>query len=421
MFFKISKIDKITNRNINTFLVGISIYSSAVVVGRSDPPYLVLLCGELMQFLGICLVVYALFAFIKLNNTTTIYVKFIMVLLFAWFYFLIAWSFRIDYDFIKAMLFDGEITFFTYLVPLVVFVPKKVLFLKNATKTCLILGLIYFIYLFIYKDIIFKIYDINSVEGAKYLFEYCALWLSLTAGILIILYPYLSKKIILLALLIVLTTLIIAIFRARRTLIFMSVFPILAAGFLYILNSRYKLLALIAGIMILLVLSGVGYEIFLSNESGFFSNLSTRIDEDTRSGVNECFYNDFTFKDWIIGRGFEGRYFCPNIDDSYEVIGYRSMIETDYLNIILKSGGVYLLLLLLLMIPAVFKGWFRSKNILSKAAATWVFFWIICLYPANVFAFSINYVLVWICVGICFSHKIRQMSEETLKRYFEIY
>ena len=173
-------------------------------------------------------------------------------------------------------------------------------------------------------------------------------------------------------------------------------------------------------IMIFLGLAGVGYELYSDNQNVFFSYLSRRIDQDTRTGVEDCFYNDFTFKDWIIGRGFEGRYFCPTIFDNYELNDYRPMIETDFLNIILKSGGVYLALLLALMIPAVFKGWFQSKNILSKAAASWIFIWIICLYPANVFAFSLNYLLVWLSVGICFSERIRLMPEEVLKRYIKI-
>jgi len=407
-------------RNINMFLTGMAIYGVAFVIARSYPTYLVILTGELVEFLGICLVTFALFSFQELKNSTTSYVKFILILLVAWFCFLIAWSFRLDFDFIKLMLFIEEASLFTYLVPLVVLVPKKVLFLKNTAKTCLILGIVYLIFLFIYRDVIFKIYGSNSVVNEKYFFEYCAKWLSISTGIILLLYPYFSRKVKFFTLIIVLTTLAIALFRARRTLIFMSVFPLIIAGFIYILNSRHKMLAFIIGIMIFLGLAGVGYELYSDNQNVFFSYLSTRIDEDTRTGVEDCFYNDFTFKDWIIGRGFEGRYFCPTIFDNYELNDYRPMIETDFLNIILKSGGVYLALLLALMVPAVFKGWFQSKNILSKAAASWIFIWIICLYPANVFAFSLNYLLVWLSVGICFSERIRLMPEEVLKRYIKI-
>ena len=66
----------------------------------------------------------------------------------------------------------------------------------------------------------------------------------------------------------------------------------------------------------------------------------------------------------------------------------------------------------------IFKGVFRSQNILSKAAGCWILFWIICLYPANVFGFSMNYLLVWLSVGICYSKEIRNIPDTVLKEYF---
>jgi len=46
--------------------------------------------------------------------------------------------------------------------------------------------------------------------------------------------------------------------------------------------------------------------------------------EDTRSGVEICFYQDMGIKDWIIGRGMIGEYFCPGIDPN-EVTSYRGL------------------------------------------------------------------------------------------------
>jgi hypothetical protein len=87
------------------------------------------------------------------------------------------------------------------------------------------------------------------------------------------------------------------------------------------------------------------------------------------------------------------------------------MIETDYLNIILKGGIISLVLLFLIAIPAVIKGLFFSKNILSKAAAFWIIIWLVELYPANVNSFSLNHILVWISIGICYSKEIRNYTE----------
>ena len=76
--------------------------------------------------------------------------------------------------------------------------------------------------------------------------------------------------------------------------------------------------------------------------------------------------------DWIAGRGITGQYFCPDIEEE-QFNDYRSVIETGYLNIILKGGFVSLILLLLITIPAIIKGIFYSNNILSKAAGIWIF------------------------------------------------
>lgn len=121
--------------------------------------------------------------------------------------------------------------------------------------------------------------------------------------------------------------------------------------------------------------------------------------------------------DWAIGRGISGKYFCPNIDKD-DRTGYRDVIETDYLNIILKGGLVNLALLLLIMLPAAARGLFLSKNLLSKAAAIWILLWIIDLYPATVNTFTLNYLLVWVSVGICYNKAILQMPEKVMRAYF---
>src|SRR5690606_6775768 len=108
---------------------------------------------------------------------------------------------------------------------------------------------------------------------------------------------------------------------------------------------------------------------------------------------------------------------CPNIDLN-DTSGYRVMIETDYLNIILKGGVIYLGLIFLVSIPAAFLALFRSQNLLSKAAGIWIVLWILSLYPLNVFNPDFNHLLFWICISIGYSQNIRQMSNETIKAAF---
>ena len=115
-------------------------------------------------------------------------------------------------------------------------------------------------------------------------------------------------------------------------------------------------------------------------------------------------------KDWIIGRGSDGEYFCPDIEEN-QLTDYRNTIETGYLQTILKGGLISLILFLLIAIPAIIKGIFFSKNTLSKAAGIWILMNIINSYPTVVNGFDLPYLLVWISIGICYSQQIRNMPE----------
>ncbi|WP_143156004.1 hypothetical protein [Cyclobacterium lianum] len=165
------------------------------------------------------------------------------------------------------------------------------------------------------------------------------------------------------------------------------------------------------------VLAVYGPKFYKENKYTYFGELNERGTEDTRTGVEIAMARDFEPVDWVIGRGINGKYWCPNIDLN-DTSGYRVMIETDYLNIILKGGVIYLGLILIMAIPAAFKAFFFSNNLLSKAAGIWIVLWILSLYPLNVFNTDLNHMLLWVCVGIGFSKDLRNMSDETIKESF---
>jgi hypothetical protein len=128
---------------------------------------------------------------------------------------------------------------------------------------------------------------------------------------------------------------------------------------------------------------------------------------------------DMTIKDWVIGKGIDGKYFCPVILDPNDLSGQRDIIETGYLQMCLKGGIVQLVLLLLILFPAIYKGLFKSKNILCKGLGIYLLLCIIYMYPTIVTGFGLYAILVWISIGICYSDKIRNMSDTAIKAYFE--
>jgi ABC-type phosphate/phosphonate transport system permease subunit len=128
--------------------------------------------------------------------------------------------------------------------------------------------------------------------------------------------------------------------------------------------------------------------------------------------------DDMSNTDWLIGKGIAGEYYCPNIDVN-DVTGYRSVVETGFLQIMLKGGAISLGLLLLIAIPAFVLGIFYSKNILSKACGMWILLWVLYLYPTVPNSFHIHFLLFWMGVGICYSKKIRNLPESVLTGYFK--
>lgn len=138
--------------------------------------------------------------------------------------------------------------------------------------------------------------------------------------------------------------------------------------------------------------------------SGLFRNMSNRVSEDTRSGVEELFFADFTnapITDWIFGRGMDGGYYQIMIDEETgEINDNRTIIETGYLNMMLKGGIVYDAIIILIMMLAVKRGYSKGNRIYSFLA-TILLTYFIDLYTTNpVCAFSVRSILFWFCISV---------------------
>ena len=321
---------------------------------------------------------------------------------------------KFNYGFLKTFLFDlgyGEII---YLVPLILLFPRNLLFYKKTFDFIIFLGILYIAF-----DILALKSLLNSDRTSVTSQEIVELStdLSFPVGFLLLTYAYHSKKKRLFALGIVLLTIFFAIIRARRSLILMTSGTIIASYILYLFTAKSKFLILYLSILIIFIGAIYATAVY-KPESGIFGYLMERGQEDTRTGVELYFYDDMKPKDWIIGRGINGEYFCPDIEPN-QITNYRDVIETGYLQIILKGGIISLGLFLLITIPAIIKGLFHSKNILSKAAALWIMVALLSLYPTIIISFTLRYILVWISIGICYSQTIRAIPENKMKEYFQ--
>ena len=401
-----------TDKRLDHFWFGIVIYMAAFVLSTTTVVNYIVCQG--FQILGLIFILSAAIRLVKWEFDNS-YLKIIYSLYCLWLFFVIVRGFVFDIESLKSMLFDADFGLLPYFAPIILLFPKGLKYYKNIFNVILFLGVLFLLYdILFYNNLMNLDYDDNNT---KFTFEFFTKYLSIPCGFILLTFNYHSNRRKVFALLVILVSVTFSIIRARRALLFMSLSPLIAAYALYFLIDKKKIFNFFLAFVFGLMLLNIGLDVYNKNPNGVFNLLTERIDQDTRSGVEDCFYKDMNTNDWIIGKGMNGKYFCPGVDVD-DRTGYRRIIETDYLNIILKGGIISLGLLILILVPAIIKGLFYSKNLLSKAAGFWIFLWLVDLYPANVYAFSLNHLLVWISIGICYSEKIRNIPESQMKNYF---
>jgi len=395
---------------IDLFWLGFLIYTIAYSISQSD--YANWALCQAVQCLGIALLIPGTISqlWFKFEN---LYLKFMFSIYFIWLMTVMVRGMKMDYVVIKWLLFDAWFGGFLYFVPLMVLFPRNLFFYKRLFDVIIILGIVFLGLNFMFaREIIFADRDDLTSRG---IVETFTRTLAMPTTFILLTYMYHSKKRKILSAAIVGIIALSAIFKARRGLLLMTSLPLIITYIFYLMQSKSKLMVIVFTMAFCSIVLVYGLSVY--QESSLFGYMRDRGLEDTRSTVEVCLFADMTTLDWIIGKGLTGEYYCPSIDPN-EDSDYRSVIETDYLHLILKGGIVSVVLLLLIMIPAAYLGLFASKNMLSKAAGAWITLAMINMYPSTVFTFTINYIIVWVSIGICYSKTIRSLPDEVLKLYF---
>ncbi|MDP4184158.1 MAG: hypothetical protein Q8862_03230 [Bacteroidota bacterium] len=361
------------------------------------------------QLAGLLLIIFPGAWMLKIKSINN-YLKVILILWFIWQLFIISrgitelgtQSWYIN--FLNPM--DGVLNYF---VPVLIFWPQEINDLKKIFHTTVAMGIGFLILCLIFYE---KVLDFENRDTI----EYYVLLLSFPSGFMLLTLNYHSRRRKFFTIAIILITFILATYKARRNLM-LSYANIMLAGYLlhylYFNNQKIKhrIRMVAAGVLIFMT----GLLIFNQTKDKFFNYTIERISQDTRSDVEESFFEDMSRMDMVIGKGLNGSYFYPMIDEGTEEwTDYRSGIETGYLNILLKGGGINLILILLMILPAIGKGLFQSKNGLAKAAAIQLMLWLLDLYPTAGITFSLRYFLIWICVGICYSPYFLNLSDKEI-------
>ena len=392
-----------------TFWLGLIVYTIGSTLYRAE--VLTYRYSESIQILGLLFLLPSALYLIHFKFESK-YLRFLFFIYIVWLMLVAVRGFKFNSEFVSIMLFNDYMGVLPYFAPLLLLFPKNIFFYKRIFSSIIILGVFSLLFDVVFvRSLIGR--DIDN-EFKVQLVEELVRHYALPMTFLLLVYSYQTTTTKLFALFITFLSVFFAIIRARRGMLFTLITPLMFAGIIYFLQSKKKIGLYMISIIVVAFVTMIGLQFF--SESRMFSSIKSRANEDTRSGVENCFYDDMKTTDWIVGRGINGQYYCPILGNKVES-DYRSLIETDYLNIILKGGLISLILFLLIIIPAAVKGIFYSKNNLSKAAGFWILMWTLSLYPTTVVSFTINYLLLWVCVGICYSPTIRNVPEDMTKIY----
>jgi hypothetical protein len=309
-----------------------------------------------------------------------------------------------------------------FLTPFIPFLGIKNLNIKAVFKLCLVASCIAImytlwnfreIYLTPHIEIMLGELDLAEqvAEGAK---GQVAGYFVLPACLLLMSYRFVPPAYIKIVTIAFILSILSAVAYGRRTAIVYHIVYGLAALYLYLTSQKtklYKKITIAVSIFIII------YVIILNiSDIPLFEFLIERMDPDkfdTRSGVEEFFYNDFVGKifDWLFGRGIGGTYYCPSGDALY-----RTVIETGYLQFILNGGIILLGLFLIICLRSFYLGFFKSDNMLNKAMSLFILIQLVFLKGGNPFEFSFRAVLLWVCIVFCNSAKYRHLSNNQIRK-----
>jgi hypothetical protein len=394
---------------INVFWLGFIFYiSSSAILSTKEMNFMLFQPIQLLSLVAI----FSSGAYLMKPDFESEYLKIFFFLFSFWSMIILFRGVSFSKDDLKLIILDPWFGGLLYFVPFLLLFRKSFLLYKKVFSAIIILSVIFLLFSLMFRDILTEAIPDNRNRTVV---EYFTKSLGITILFILFTHMYHSRTKNIFAILGLLVIIVLGIIRARRGILFMCVLGLLIAGFIYFINSKSKILsgALIMGLLLAAVWGGV--YVFLNMDVEALDYLQDRGVTDTRTTVEIYFYQDMKGLDWIIGRGMMGEYYSPTMSEG----NYRGTVETDYLNMILKGGLVNLVLLLVIIIPAIFLGLSNSKNNLTKGFAFWILFWLINTHPSTVQVFTMNYFLVWLGVGVCYSPFIRNIPEQKMASFFK--
>jgi hypothetical protein len=397
------------------FLLGILIYSISINLFVSG--WISAKIVNIIQLTGLALFSFYWIKLASWQNISSWYLRITLSLLLIWEIYIVCHGFIFNYQYLKEHLFTDNRSL-PYLLPLALFVTvNNSFFLKKVFDYCYKLGIIFLIALPV---------CLPFLLDKQYFSEQYVWVFAMGCGFILLTSFYQPRKRLIVALIVIVLALLLITIMARRNIMLTCACFLLFSFFIIpVINKNTSLIKKVLFILSFTFTVLVGYSVFISNQHGIFYKITKRATDNTREVVFFYYLMDMSDTDFLLGKGLNGTYFCPGVDKEwtggedlkYRDLDYRVYIECGYLQLLLNGGIIYLAIYLLILIPAIIKGLFFSRNLFSKSCAILILMHLIDMFPFGLPSFSLRGFLVWFCIAICYSKEMRLKNEEEMQSF----
>ena len=303
--------------------------------------------------------------------------------------------------------------FLGFIIPLLVFVDKNKYNIMNLFKTLYFLGILFLLIGICFPNLLLSRLYSETITST----------FAIGCGFLLMNAKYFTNIKINISFSIILISALSLTYLARRSAAFTFFAILLSSYLLNILNNSNKT---VFKIFPLIISAGFFLAFFPNNfSSKLTERLSERLYEDSRTILFAAFFDEMD-EFMIFGKGMNGTYYYPmdetEMEDGiiFREVVYRNVIENGYLQTYLTGGIINIVLFILLLLPASLLGIFRSYNQFTIGCGVMIFLWLIDMLLYGLPVLSIHYVIIWICVGICYKKTFRNKTDSQIRAEFFI-
>ena len=136
--------------------------------------------------------------------------------------------------------------------------------------------------------------------------------------------------------------------------------------------------------------------------------------------IGSAIENKYVIQGRSIARGYDSNWFGEAIDKELGLKrGERGSCETSILNVFNYFGLIGVFTYMWMFLAASYVALKRSKNIFVPIVGTYVAFRWMFAWVEDFSKFDLNYLFLWIMIGICFSPWFREMTNDEFKNWIK--